>query len=350
MIPILYEKTETAFSSNGLGRLRDCISCKVTEERNGIYECDFEYPVNGAHFDSITAGRIIGVTHSDLGDIQPFDIVSYTKPINGIVTFHCSHISYRQSYIVVTGSNISSLSSAFTALASAQPLNPFTYETNMSSSGVLAVFDGLPKTVRSALGGTEGSILDVYGGEYEWDRWAVRLYKSRGQTRNLTIRYGLNLLNYDEQYDTSATYSCCVPYWTDGSTIVIGDLVTSNGITASGRNECSPLDLSDRFDSQPTKAQVEAEALSYMTANNTFLPKQNINVDFIRLQDMDEYEDFENLLQCNLCDTIKVVFPAYGMAGQFKIVKTVWNVLEDRYESMELGELSTTLAEALGIK
>ena len=89
MIPILYEKDETAFLDNGLGRLRDCISCMVTEERNGIYECDFEYPVTGQNYDKIQIGRIIGVTHDDSGDVQPFDIVGYTKPIEGVVTFHC---------------------------------------------------------------------------------------------------------------------------------------------------------------------------------------------------------------------------------------------------------------------
>ena len=119
MIPILYDKTETAFISNGLGRLRDCISCVVTEERNGIYECDFEYPITGAHYNEITLGRVVGVTHDDTGDIEPFDIVSYSKPIDGVVTFHCVHISYRLSYMTVAASNINSLADAFTAFESA---------------------------------------------------------------------------------------------------------------------------------------------------------------------------------------------------------------------------------------
>ena len=112
MIPILFEKTETAFNNNGLGRLRDCISCVVTEERNGIYECDFELPVTSSDYEDVQIGRIIGVTHDDTDDIQPFDIVSYSKPIDGVVTFHAVHISYRQSYMTVTGSNINSLSDA----------------------------------------------------------------------------------------------------------------------------------------------------------------------------------------------------------------------------------------------
>ena len=349
MIPILYEIDETEFTSNGLGRLRDCISCVVTEERNGIYECDFEYPVTAEDFHDIQIGRIIGVTHDDTGDIQPFDIVSFTRPIDGVVTFHCTHISYRQSYLTVTGSNINSLAAAFTLLGTAQPNNPFTYETDKTqSTGYLAAADGVPKTVRSMLGGVEGSILDAYGGEYEWDKFRVILHSARGQLRNFSIRYGVNMLDYNEDYDSSGTYSSCIPYWTDGTTTVVGDKQNSGGSTITGRGECVPLDVSEKFENQPTKAQVNAMGLSVMNSKNPMIPSQNIHVEFVRLQDMG-YEGLENLLQCGLCDTIKVVFPFYNTTGQFKIVKTVWDVLADRYESMELGDLSVTLAEALGI-
>ena len=349
MIPILYDKTETAFASNGLGRLRDCISCVVTEERNGIYECDFEYPVTGANYDQIQLGRVVGVVTDDTGDFQPFDIVSFTKPIDGVVTFHCVHISYRQSYMTVTGSGTSSLSDAFDLLATAEPSNPFTYWTDMSSSNYMAAADGKPHSVRQLLGGVEGSILDAYGGEYEWDKFMVKLWSARGQARNFTIRYGVNMLTYDDDTDSQGTYSSCVPFWSDSETTVVGNRVDSYGSTVTGRGECVPLDLSDKFETEPTTAQLESMAASIMNGKNTYLPTQTIKVSFIRLQDMDEYENLSSLLQCGLCDTIKVIFPDYGTSGQFKIVKTVWDVLMDRYESMELGTLSTTLSEALGI-
>lgn len=348
MIPILYDKNETLFVSNGLGRLRDVISCVVTEERNGVYEADFEYPIDGANYDLIQIGRIIGITHDESEDIQPFDIVSFTRPIDGIVTFHCTHISYRQSYMTITGSNINSLADAFTLLSSAEPNNPFTYQTDKISTGYLASADGVPKTVRSMLGGVEGSILDTYGGEYEWNKWTVILHNSRGTVRNFAIRYGVNMLDYNEELDSQGTYSSCIPYWTDGSTTIVGDKQDSGGSTVTGRGECVPLDVSERFEEQPTKADVEAMALSIMDSKNPMIPSQTIHVEFVRLQDLG-YEGLENLLQCKLCDTVKVVFPFYNTSSEFKIVKTVWDVLQDRYESMELGDLSVTLSEALGI-
>lgn len=348
MIPILYEKTERAFISNGLGRLRDCISCVVTEERNGIYECEFEYPVTAEDFEQIQLGRIIGVTHDETGDVQPFDIVSASKPIDGVVTFHAVHISYRLSFQTVTASSVNSLASAFILFGNVSN-TPFSYWTDKTSTGYLASADGIPKSVRSMLGGIEGSVLDAYGGEYEWDRFTVRLYESRGQYRDFAIRYGVNMLDYTEETDASETWSSCIPYWTDGTEIVVGSKQNSGGTTITGRDQCIPLDVSEKFEEKPTVAQVEAAARSYMSSNVPYLPTQTINVSFVRLQDMNEYAGFSNLLTCNLCDTIKVIFPDYKTSADFKIVKTVWDVLSDRYDSMELGTLSTTLAEALGI-
>lgn len=350
MIPILYEKDETAFLDNGLGRLRDCISCVVTEERNGIYECDFEYPVTGQNYDKIQIGRIVGVTHDDSGDVQPFDIVGHEEPINGVVTFHAVHISYRQSKITVNGTNINSLAEAFAQLGSAAtPSNPFEYQTDKTSTGYIGAFDGVPKSVRSILGGVEGSILDAYGGEYEWNKFLVTLHSARGVQRDFTVRYGVNMTDFNDSTDGSGTYSSVIPYWTDGAVTIVGDKQTSGGTTPSGRDECIPLDVSERFESQPTKAQVEAAGLAMLNSGLHYLPAQTIKVSFVRLQDTGEFDEFANLLRCGLCDTIRVIFPDYKSSGYFKIVKTVWDVLGERYEEMELGDLSISLSQALGI-
>ena len=354
MIPILFDMGETAFASNGLGRLRDCLTCEVTEERNGVYELAFTYPVGGAHFDEIIPGRIVLCRHDDPDDLQPFDIVGYTKPIDGVVEFRGVHISYRQTGITAAGTNINSLADAFAVLtSSAQPSNPFTYSADFTSSAYASSFDGTPRSVRQFLGGIEGSILDAYGGEYEFDKFRVILHRSRGQVRDFVIRYGVNLLDYKDDTDYSETYTSCIPYWhgnDNGSdTTVVGSRVDLGGTAYNGQNVCAALDLSDKFQDKPTAAQLESFALSLMQSKQTNLPAQNIAVDFVRLQDMG-YEGLDTLLQCNLCDSIKVEFPRYNMSGTYKIVKTVWDVLADKYDSMELGQLSTTLAEALGIQ
>lgn len=360
MIPIIYEASETSFLDNGLGALRDMTDCKVTEERNGIYEMDFDYPVDGWNFDLIQPGRIVLAEHDDTGDRQPFDIVSYTKPINGIVSFHAVHVSYRQSGLIVNkgSGKVYSLTDALAVLKySAYPRpNPFTYETDPSGYDVTAfasAFDATPRSVRQLLGGIEGSILDTYGGEFEFDRFNVIVHRSRGVERDFAIRYGVNLLSYNDDSDYSESYNSCIPYWKGNENgvdaFVIGDMVASGATLYNGRDICAAIDVSDKFDSKPSKTDVQNVAIQMMKRNQTNLPQQTIKVEFVQLQNMTEYGRLADLFKCNLCDTISVEFPRYGMRGKYKIVRTVWDALADRYDSMELGSLSTTLADALGI-
>ena len=356
MKPILYDFGESSFTSNGIGRIDNTIECLVTEERNGIYECDFVVPVTDPRFDDILPGRSIAVTHGDGGDTQPFDIVSMSRPIDGKVTFHAVHVSYRLTGIVAKAKNINSLADAFQALVeTAQPSNAmvFDFSADFTRNGYMAAFDGIPRTVRQLLGGVEGSVLDTYGGEYEFDRFRVVLHSARGQKRDFTIRYGVNLTEFNEDTDYQGTYTSCVPYWSggDGGVIVMANplKVDSGFVSYDGRDTCIPLDLTDKFENKPTATQLKNMALSVMQSKQTNLPSQNISVDFLRLQDFEEFKDFANLLECKLCDSIDVVFPRYNMRGTFKIVKTVWDVLEGRYKEMELGNLQTSLAEALGI-
>lgn len=354
MTPILYESSETLFASNGLGRLQDCISCLVSEERNGIYEIEFDYPINGRNYDKIQLGRIVAVTHDDTGDIQPFDIVSCSRPINGIVTFRGVHISYRLNKITIAVNSAYGISSwndmvSLFNLGAMPTIAPFEFFSDTDFEGTLMVFDGTPRTIRQVLGGVEGSVLDTWGGEFEFDKFNVTLHRARGEKKNLTIRYGLNLADYEEEIDCTNVFNKCMPYWIGSDSIRLGDVCDSGVPPYNGVDNCVPLDLSEKFENKPTKAKLNKAAKSYMASNKTYQPSQNIKVDFIRLQDSDEYAEFKSLLSCKLCDSISVIFPQYGTQGDFKIVKTVWDVLKGRYSEMELGDLEVTLSQALGI-
>lgn len=351
MIPILYESTETSFSTNGLGRLRDCIECIVTEERNGIFECDFTYPITGQNYEQIKLGRVIAAECDDTGNVQPFDIVSCSRGIDGTVEFHCVHISYRLSKHVATGKNINSLAAAFSLFEGGWPSVPFSFSTDKSSSGYMACADNTPRTIREMMGGVEGSVLDTYGGEYKFDKFNVALLEARGKERNLVIRYGVDMTDYAEDINSLETYSAVLPYWNGGtgSIVISNNVVRSGELPVSGREECVPLDLTDRFENPPTKAQLISEAEAFLSRTRPALPAQTITVDFVRLSDSPEYEQYKGLYECQLCDTIKIVFPKYDMSGRFKIVKTTYDVLMERYTELELGTLSTSLSEALGV-
>ena len=354
MIPILYEKNETAFTSNGLGRLTDCISCIVTEERNGRYECSFEYPINGNHFDDIQIGRVIACTHDDYGDIQPFDIYAKSEPLNGIVTFNAHHISYRLNEITVKPFEAGTVALALQNIKSySVTTNPFTFWTDRSASAQFV--NDVPRKARNMLGGEENSILDVFGtGEYEFDKFTVRFYAHRGQDTNISIRYGKNLTSFTNEYDTQDVYTAVVPYWkgqNDQSQDVLVTLsewyVTSGHSVDSGRMICVPLDLSSEFDDAPTQDQLRAKAVSRISSSDAWNPNQTVKINFVQLWQTEEYKDYAPLQRVRLCDTVGIFVPMYNMSLRAKVISVVYDVLLDRYNSMTLGDKPTTYAHVV---
>ena len=348
MIPILYDKNEIAFVSNGLGRLVDCVSCEVTEERNGVYECEFVYPMTGRFYqEMVDNGGIISVIHDDAKDRQAFDIYKYSAPIDGLVTFNARHISYRLSGIPVSPFTAASCALALQGIKdnSVMP-NPFTFWTDKVVSSTFTL--DVPASARALLAGQQGSILDVYGkGEYKYNNFDVRLYVNRGVDSGVEIRYGKNLSNMTRENDKGDLYNAIVPYWKGESGVVTvpGYIVTADGQTAK---KCVPMDFSSEFSEEPTAAQLQAAAENYLAENEPWAAFDNITVDFVQLWETEDYKDVAVLERCSLCDTVSVYFPALGVTNTHaKIIKVTYDVLRERYSSMELGSPQTTLSQAV---
>ena len=346
MIPILYEANETQFTSNGLGRLIDTISCQVHEQRNGVYECEFVYPITGKKYDLIKEGRIIGVTHDETGDIQPFVLYKRTAKIDGRVTFNASHISYRLSNIIAMPFTASGIVEAMAEIVpNSLPANPFTFWTDKVAT---AQFENdTPRSVRSLLGGERGSLLDVFGkGEYEFDKWTVKLHLNRGQDSGVTIRYGKNLADVTQEIDSSGYINAVAPYWigTD-SKVVLDHLVVLDGVTDIRAIE---LDLSSSFDEAPTLQELEDMARTRLENSSGINIQENIKADFVQLWQTEEYKRYAPLQRVKLCDTVSVIYEALGVNSvQKKVISTKWNVLLDRYDEIELGDTQTTLTDVI---
>ena len=358
MIPILYDKTETAFVSNGLGRLASCTRCVVTEERNGIYECEFDFPISDSKYELIQEGQIIAVTHDDNGDIQPFDIYHRTAPINGIVTFYARHISYRQIGITVEPFTASGIANAIAGIkTNSYGTNPFTYATDKTTAGTYTVT--VPSSAKALLGGTENSLLDVFGaGEYEFDKFNVHLWTRRGTDTDVEIRYRKNLADISHDVDYTESYNGVVPYWygmapdpqdpeTEIETLIMLPevAVMASGQTYDGRDTVLPLDLSMEFEGVPTQNDIRTLATQKLNEADTLRPIENIKVSFVQLWQTDEYADVAPLQRVGLCDTVSVIYPELGVdKATVKVIKTVYNTLLDRYDEMELGDSLATYA------
>ena len=364
---VLYDHDEEAFTSNGLGALPDAASCTVTEERNGGYEVEMEYPLTGSHFNDIQKRRILYVKPNPYDDPQPFRIYSITKPINGIVTVHAAHLSYDTSGSIVKlfPADAGSASAAMSYLKNfSVPSTPFTFFTNVGKSGTMSV--PKPSSIRSLLGGSDGSILDTFGGEYLFDKWNISLLESRGSNRGVTIRYGKNMTDLEQEENDTDFYTGVYPFWYSESED--GGLVTlsaNDGIVNAPGNydfvKIMPLDLSsedfgkETTDSEgytttiekPTEAELLAAAQKYIANNKIGIPKVSLDVSFVMLAQSEEYKDFARLETVKLCDTVTVEFEKLGVKTTAKCIKTVYNVLTDKYDSIELGEPKSSLAETV---
>ena len=351
MKPILFAKTATTFTTNGLGRL-NFIKCTVTEERNGQYILEGTIAEDELHASSLEMGSIIVAKPNQTSALQAFRVHKLIKPINGIYEIAAQHISYQLSFIPTMPFSITAASTACNSTLQALKSNaaescPFNFWTNVTT--VSSYKQTAPASIRSRLGGAEGSVLDQFGGEYEWDNYTVKLHSARGvQTPSVTLRYGKNItdLNQEEEINNVITGVC--PYWIDseGGNVVTLPEKTVDSSTASSYpfKRTVPLDLSSDWEEAPTQAQLRARAQAYVNSSGIGIPKVNIKVSFVNLADTEEYKDVAALQAVSLCDYVAVQFEKLGISTQAKVVKTVYNVLLDRYDSIEVGSLRSSLA------
>lgn len=348
MIPVLFESTTTSFTTNGIGRLSDAVSCEVTEERNGKYELVMEYPQEGIHFEGIAEEKIVLAKPYD-GALtpQPFRIYRVTKPLKGVVTVYASHISYdlrRNTVLPFSGVNIQD---TFAHIAGSMvETNNFTFYTDKTSSSPFTLTH--PVSARGLLGGSTDSLLYKYGGEYEFDGFTVKLLASRGVDNGVTIRYGKNLTALKKDTDTSDVYTGVIPYWTDGENYIYGGVVYSEDVSEYPYHITVPLDLSSYFEEAPTVAQLEAKAADYLDDNDTWNPSSNIDISFVALWQTEEYKDIAVLERVKLCDYVTVEYPRGDISVKAKVIKTVYDTLLERYTKIELGSVKqNTLAQII---
>lgn len=343
----LYESTEKTFATNGLGTLSDAVSCEVTEERNGEFELEMEYPITGIRYKELELRRIILVKPNPYSDRQPFRIYSITKPINGIVTVNAEHISYDMSGLPVSPFVADTIQNAFINMKAASAVDcPFSFSTDKTTVANMTVLK--PYSMRSLLGGVDGSILDVYGGEYEFDKYDVKLWNKRGSDRGVTIRYGKNLTDLKQEENCSKVYTGVYPFWyseQDGLVQLDEKIVKASGTYNFTR--IYPLDLSQEWQDMPTQDKLRTRANSYMKANDIGVPAVSLTVSFIQLAQSTEYEKYALLEDVHLCDTVQVEFPELNVSATAKCIKTVYDAISDKYISIELGESRTNLASTI---
>ena len=356
MIPKLYESTEMDFNSNGLGSLPDAISCKVTEERNGCYELEMEYPVGGLHYDLIENNRIIYAKPNETSDPQPFDVKEITPSMNKMTaTIYAQHVRYRMNGIPVSPFSAQGINDALAGLKQNSLIkHPFTFYTDIVN-GSSKFNVGLPETLGSLLGGKKGSILDTFSGsagcEYEFDRFVVKLHAHRGTNSGVSIRYAKNLTGCKMESSIESVYTGVLAYWQkkeEGKEeLLSSDIQYITNHTSYPREYIYMLDCSSDFEDTPTVEHLNAKALNYAVNNRIGEPSVNVDVSFIPLWGTEEYKAIAPLERVCLCDTVTVRFDLLGVNVKAIVNKTVYDVLSEKYESISIGSAKSKLGETI---
>lgn len=355
--PVLYKANETNFNTLGLGALPDSMVSVVFEELNGQYYLELKYPTAGPMFKELKNDRLIKADASNNLKQQRFKIVRITKPSKGVVTVYAEHISYHTQEMQLKP-KVSFIGNASTALD--------TWKNNIVDEHEFTVYSDIAfsskgewsienvESARKALGGVEGSLLDVYGGEYRFDNYHIGLYAARGNDNGAMIAYGKNLTELEQEEEIADTYTSVYPFsivTDEGSDIprmitLPEYYVDSQYVGNFARRKILLVNFSE--DKIDTEAQLRIRAQQYITSNKIGVPKVNLKVQFVDLAKTLDYKHLKLIEEINLGDWVNVYFDKLGVRSRAKVIKTAWNVLLDRYDEIELGDSRASLSQAIG--
>ena len=351
MIPLLYDKT----GSIKLGELTNCIECLVEEERNGLFEVSLIYPTNDTLFNSLEEENIIVCNANDTLLNQKFRIYMTRKLMSNKIEVFARHISFDLAYDYINNIDIKNQSCEY-ALNTIFRNSQFSTHYRGYSDIINAQNYKISKVnCIEAIGGKEGSILDTFGtgAEILRDNTNIHILNKRGYDNGVSIEYAKNLTGFELEEDYSELITRIIPFasYTDNESnkeiLIEANAVDSELISNYSHPYINYMDFSDKFEDEevPTASKLTNLAKEYFKNNNCDKPKQNFKIEFIPLSKCVGYEGIQDNI--SLCDTVTIKDTRFNIDTKAKVIKTVFNVLGNKYEGMELGEPRTTLGDII---
>ncbi|HEK9778278.1 phage tail spike protein [Streptococcus equi] len=379
MIPVLYEAKETKFRTFGLGEIADAYEVRVTRERNGNYSLYIKYPLDGV-FASVFKEEL--KIKSDAGrrtKWQTFEINRVLRNSKDHIEIFARHISMRTQDIAlkpfVSGSSIDAESALEVWRDNLVGDDTFDVKSDILTLGSFNWEVDKIGNARGALGGVAGSILDVYGGEYEFDNRTIILHKQMGRKAPTVLEYGRNIVSVEEERLLDGNYTSIYPYvrYTPqpkpqeeaSGKPHIGEqeqpeeqLVTLPEFILDGQyldlyaqRRIQMVDLSSHFNDdkkEPTVEEIRKLAQKYLKDNNVGAPKISIEVDYIDLSQTLDYQDFRVMEEVELCDIVPLYYPKFGITTETeKVVEIVYDVYTDSNHTIKLGTIGQSISKSL---
>ena len=367
MRPILYNATETVFDSYGLGEI-DANKATVTRERNGNYSLYIEYPVGGSLAPLFKQDMRIKADAGVRTKNQTFYISRIVKDSSHVIKIYAKHISHlTETMGIVHGTTVVGNANAALARWSESLVGGVEFRTwsDIETEGKASWTVDKFKTAREALGGVEGSILDVWGGEYEFDNTTIKLHRRLGRQSPTVLEYGRNILSAEDDEDANSVYTSVYPFATytpesqsheeskaqDPVTVTLSEkIVDSQWVGHYAERRVAVVDFSSKYgDKQtPNAESLRTFAKEYMKTNRIGIPKINTKIEYVDLAKTLDYADMSQMEEVELCDILPIYYPTIGLTNdENKVVVVNYDVLNDRNESIELGTIGQSMRSAL---
>ena len=341
MVPVLYDSTSFSVEDSRIGSLVDCTRCQVTEQKNGKYELFMEYHVGGQYAEKIKLGYIIEAIPSPYRAPQYFRIYRVSRAIDGIVKYYARHVAFDAYYSIVFPFAAQSAEGAM-ALLSQHEWTHLKYHTDIVSNKPYDV--DTVCNAQQVVGSGEGSLLDVYGGVWDYDNFNVYLRKSRGSDRGARISYGGNLTGYTYEHNVANEITDICPIYKSGVHIVFTSPQIMNVLPNPDFQNIQVVDLTSRFGTAPDPNELEAVARQYIAENELDKPKIDLKASFIQLDKAVNPVPSEPI---DLCDTVHVQIEKGGPVVDSEIVQIVTDVLDERYMSVSIGTIHDSIADTI---
>ena len=359
--PILYKADETNFDHLGVSVLSDASKCYVTRERNGLYILEFKYPVNGKDVDKIKEGMIVKVDAGYRSKNQRF-IISKINKSKEIIKIYCQHISQVKTSLNAILPNVEVSGDGMAALSKWRDNLLDSRDEFFVNSDITTINKTVWKVdnienARDALGGKTGSILDVWGGEYEFDNLNITLHKSMGVDNPTIIAYGKNLIDLEQEQSILETYTSIFPFKkvTDENNnevlLTLPELlVDSRYVNNFTHKRILKVDFSND-ENIKTEEQLRNKANSYIKSNNVGVPKTNLKINYQDLSKVEGVFDNPALEEVDLCDRLKVYYSELGIMNESaKVVKVIWDVILEENHEIEVGDSRSSFTDSASAK
>jgi len=372
MRPILFNKNEQSFDTYGLGEL-NVTKGTVTRERNGNYTLYAEIPVNDPMVAILQKEMKLKADAGLRTKNQTFEISRIVKDSSNIVKIYGQHISHKLEYIVLRNATAFS-GTAFNALAiwKGALIGDLTFDVwsdiQTANKGMFDI--SKMENARLALGGVEGSILDLYGGEYEFDNTTIRLHKQLGRTAPTVLEYGRNILSAELDETIESAYTSVLPFATytpdkpegdtsdnqpDPITVTIPEnYVDSKYKALYAHRRIKVVDFSSEFSTDgkkkniPSPEKLRKLATDYMNKNAIGKPKINIKIEYADLAKTLDYADNGWIEELELCDIVPIYYPQIGLTDETAKVTTItYDFINERNESVEFGDIGTNIKSTM---